>query len=99
MDHGGRLCAMASEEEAGIIAARLVRRIQAKVSVSEEKAKAIQAEFTDIFKRRFTGNQETDESNTEEHLIRVLRSHLDEKDVAMLKETLPRSLSPLPGEK
>src|SRR5439155_7161242 len=52
-----------SEEEAGIIAARLVRRIQAKVLLSEEKAKAIQVEFTDIFKRRFTGSQETDESS------------------------------------
>jgi len=88
-----------SEEEAGIIAARLVRRIQAKVLLSEEKAKAIQVEFTDIFKRRFTGSQETDESSAEERLIHVLRSHLDEKDVAMLKETLPRSLRPLPGEK
>ncbi len=88
-----------SEEEAGIIAARLVRRIQARASVSEEKANAIRAEFTDIFKRRFIGSQEKDEASTEERLVSVLRSHLDEKDVAMLKETLPRSLRPLPGEK
>ncbi len=88
-----------SEEEAGIIAARLVGRIQAKVSVSEEKAKAIRSEFTGIFKRRFLGTQEPDELDTEEHLLNVLRSHLDEKDVALLKETLPRSLRPLPGEK
>jgi len=88
-----------SEEEAGIIAVRLVERIQAKVSVSEEKAKAIRSEFTGIFKRRFLGTQEKDEQDTEEHLLNVLRSHLDEKDVAMLKETLPRSLRPLPGQK
>ena len=88
-----------SEEEAGIIAARLVGRIQAKVSVSEEKAKAIRSEFTGIFKRRFLGTQEKDEQDTEEHLLNVLRSHLDEKDVALLKETLPRNLRPLPGEK
>src|SRR5438876_798586 len=49
-----------SEEEAGIIAARLVGRIQAKVSVSEEKAKAIRSEFTGVFKRRFLGTQEPD---------------------------------------
>ena len=88
-----------SEEEAGIIAARFVRRIQARVSVSEDKAKAIEAGFTDVFKRRFTGNENSDESETEEQLIRILQSHLNETDVAMLKETLPRNLRPLPGEK
>ncbi len=88
-----------SEEEAGIIAARLVGRIQAKVSVSEEKAKSLRADFTDIFKRRFLGTQAKDELDTEERLLSVLRSHLEEKDVALLKETLPRSLRPLPGEK
>ena len=88
-----------SEEEAGIIAARLVGRIQAKVSVSEEKAKAIRSEFTGVFKRRFLGTQEPDELDTEERLLSVLRSHLDEKDVALLRETLPRTLRPLPGEK
>ena len=88
-----------SEEEAGIIAARLVGRIQAKVSVSEEKAKAIRSEFTGVFKRRFLGTQEKDELDTEERLLKVLRSHLEEKDVAVLNETLPRNLGPLPGEK
>jgi len=39
------------------------------------------------------------ERSTEERLLNVLRSQLDEKDVALLKETLPRSLGPLPGEK
>jgi len=67
--------------------------------VSEEKAKALRAEFTDILKRRFTGTQEANELNTEERFLGVLRSHLDEKDVALLKETFPRSLRPLPGEK
>jgi len=88
-----------SEEEAGIIAARLVRRIQAKVSVSEEKAKTLRAEFTAIFKRRFLGSQDSNEPNPEERVLGVLQSHLDEKDVALLKETLPRNLRPLPGEK
>ena len=87
-----------SEEEAGIIAARLVRRIQAKVSVSEEKAEAIRVEFTDIFKRRFTGAQDNEETNLEERLLKVLQGHLNEKDVLILEETLPRSARPLPGE-
>ena len=87
-----------SEEEAGIIAARLVRRIQAKVSVSEEKAKTLRAEFTEVFKRRFTGPQDENAPNVEERLLSILGSHLNEKDVALLKETLPRSIRPLPGE-
>ncbi len=86
-----------SEEEAGIIAARLVRRIQGKISVSEEKAKTIRTEFANVFKRRFTGPQDENE-NTEEGLLGVLASHLDAKDVTLLKETLPRSIRPLPGE-
>jgi len=87
-----------SEEEAGIIAARLVRRIQAKVSVSKEKAEALRVEFTGIFKRRFTGAQDNEEPNLEERLVKVLEGYLDEKDVLILKETLPRSPRPLPGE-
>ena len=87
-----------SEEEAGIISARMVRRIQAKVAVSDEKAKTLRAEFADVFKRRFTGTQDENEPNVEERLMSILGSHLDEKDVALLKETLSRSLRPLPGE-
>jgi hypothetical protein len=60
-----------SEEEAGIIAARLVRRIEGKVAVSEEKAKAIRAEFTEIFKQRFTSAQSNDEESTEARLLAV----------------------------
>src|SRR6266487_1947543 len=88
-----------SEEEAGIIAARLVRRIQAKVPVSNEKAEALRVEFAEIFKRRFTGAQDNDEPNLDERLLKVLQSHLDEKDAAVLRETLPRTVRPLPGEK
>ncbi|MBI4657559.1 MAG: hypothetical protein HY735_01710 [Verrucomicrobia bacterium] len=88
-----------SEQEAGILAARLVRRIQAKVSVSEAKAETLRAEITDVFKQRFTGSQNNDEPNVETRLLNVLRRHLDEKDVAVLKETLPPNLRPLPGEK
>src|SRR5437773_8743421 len=41
-----------SEEEAGLIAARLVRRIQAKISVSNEKSEAMKAEFTALLTPR-----------------------------------------------
>jgi hypothetical protein len=88
-----------SEEEAGILATRLVRRIETKISLPEEKAKALRTELGAIFKRRFTGTQEENEPSLEESVLRVLRSQLDEKDVVLLKETLPHNLRPLPGEK
>jgi len=87
-----------SEEEAGIIAARLVRRIQARVPVSNEKAEAMRVEFNDVLKRRFTGPQDNAAPSVEERLVKVMERHLDEKDVTTLKETLPRSARPLPGE-
>ena len=87
-----------SEEEAGIIAARLIRRIRAKVPLSEEEAEAFRVEFREVFKSRFTGAQDNDEPNPEEQSLSILRRHLDQKDVNVLKETLPRTVRPLPGE-
>jgi len=88
-----------SEEEAGVVAARLVRRINATVPLSADKAEALRVEFRDVFKRRFTGASDTAEPDLETQLLTVIRSHLDEKDAAVLKETLPRNLRPLPGER
>jgi hypothetical protein len=87
-----------SEEEAGILAVRLVRRIQSLVSVSAEKATALQAEFTEAFKRQLTGAQEADETNIHTRLLAIARKHLDEADVALLQQSLPHNLRPLPGE-
>jgi len=88
-----------SEEEAGIIAARLVRRIQAKVQVPEEKAEALRVAIRDVFKRHFTGNVGADEPNIETQMLNLLGGYLGEKDVDILKDTLPRTVQPLPGEK
>ncbi len=87
-----------SEEEAGIVAARLVRRIQAKVPVTDKKAEALQVEFTKIFRRRFTGADDQAETDPAEQVLSAMQGHLDEKDIAVLKESLPRNLRPLPGE-
>ncbi|MBI4657581.1 MAG: hypothetical protein HY735_01820 [Verrucomicrobia bacterium] len=48
-----------SQQEAGIIAARLVRRIQTKVALSNGKATALESAFTDAFKRRFIREPKT----------------------------------------
>lgn len=92
-----------SKQEAGIIAARLVRRLQTKVSLSDEKAKALEAAFTDVFKKRFTGNSDKskqaslDQRNDE--LLKAAREHLDEKGVEALKEAVASGLRPVSNEK
>lgn len=92
-----------SKQEAGIIAARLVRRLQAKVSMSDEKAKALEAAFTDVFKKRFTGNadksKQTPLDQRNDELLKVAREHLDEKGVEALKEAVASGLRPVPNEK
>lgn len=92
-----------SEQEAGIIAARLLRRMQAKVSLPDEKAKPLEAAFTDVFKRRYTRDRskpdQTPPDRGNDELLKLAREHLDEKGVAALKEALASGLRPLPNEK
>jgi hypothetical protein len=92
-----------SKQEAGIIAARLVRRLQAKVSLSDEKAKALETAFTDVFKKRFTGNPDKSKQSSldqrNDELLKVAREHLDEKGVEALKEAVASGLRPVPNEK
>lgn len=92
-----------SKQEAGIIAARLVRRLQTRVSLSDEKARALEAAFTDVFKRRFTGNsdksKQTSLDQRNDELLKVAREHLDEKSIEALKEAVASGLRPLPNEK
>jgi hypothetical protein len=87
-----------SEEEAGIMAARLVKRIQAKVTLSAADAETLRVEFKDVFARRLTGTDVSDEPRGEAQVLAVLRRHLDETQVSLLEETLPHNLRPLPGE-
>lgn len=83
-----------SKEEAKIIAARLVRRIQATVTLSGEETKALETGFADILKYRFVGEAGKTERKTREQtkqeLLKVARAHLDEKRVALLQETLAK---------
>lgn len=87
-----------SEQESGIIAARLVRRLQAEVSLSEEKARALEAAFTDAFKRHYTRDLDKPDQ-TPLDLLKPAREHLDEKSIAALKDTIASGLRPLPNEK
>jgi MerT mercuric transport protein len=88
-----------SREEAGVMAARLVRRIQARVSLSAAKAQALQGELQTLFIHRLIGPHSDNEPPAATEVLRVLQRRLNEKEIALLKETLPRNLRPQPGER
>lgn len=92
-----------SKQEAGIIAARLVRRIQAKVPVPDDKAKALQLGFADAFNRCITSKPDRPQDNClqkfNEELLKVAEANLDEKGVAAFKDALAQGYSPVSGEK
>jgi hypothetical protein len=75
-----------SEEEAGIIAARLVRRVQAKTTLAQDKAERLERVLTDAYRKRFV------EENYEETLpLRQLADDLlDEKQIAILEQAIDK---------
>lgn len=85
-----------SEEEADIIAGRLITNIKTKTNLSEDKLNEISVAFSDVFKTRFKGNinwfEITDEKRKEfqkeieDNLIKIGARYLDEKGILDLKE-------------
>ena len=70
-----------SEEEAGIIAARLVRYVRAKTTLSEEKAEALQRDMTDTLRKDLTGK-----SAGQNGLEDVARKYLDQEQIKFLRD-------------
>ncbi len=91
-----------SKQEAGIIAARLVRRIQARVSLPDDKAKALQLGFVDAFDRFIASKpdppQEDRLQRYNQELLKVAQANLDEKGVAAFKEALAQGIWPVANE-
>lgn len=83
----GRDADRLSEEEAGVIAGRLVRTIRQRVVLTDEKAKGLQTQLAAVIARRLTG-QLPDRSAVEEEVMKVLHRHFSEKDVSLLQEGL-----------
>src|SRR6266567_9372622 len=72
-----------SEEEADIIAARLVRWVQAKSSLAKEKAEALQHAFSDTLRKDLTGK-----STAPNRLENVARNYLDQQQIKILREAI-----------
>ena len=92
-----------SEEEAGIIAARLVQRVEAKTTLPKEKAEALQHALADALKKRFTDDNAKQDQNallkSEDGMQQLAGEYLDKDQIAILKEAIASGLRPLPNEK
>jgi hypothetical protein len=83
-----------SEEEADIIAARLVRWVQAKSALKKEKAEGLQHAFSDTLRKDLTGK-----STGPNHLQDIARDYLDQEQIKILKQAIKDEEAIENGEK
>src|SRR5262249_7570548 len=86
-----------SEEESGIIAARWVRRVQAKTAVPKDKAEGLQAALTDALRKKLTseyGGPNEKELSVEQ----VAGNYLGLAQIKILKEAIDKGVRPLPED-
>ncbi|HEU5246967.1 MAG TPA: hypothetical protein VFU09_07755 [Candidatus Udaeobacter sp.] len=86
-----------SDEEADVIAARLVRRVQAKTALAKDKAEGLQRALADAYRQRLTNK-----ISREQELSRfqdIGREYLEKDQMAILKEAIESGVLPLPSEK
>jgi hypothetical protein len=86
-----------SEEEAGIIAARCVRRVQAKTALAKNKAEGLQRALSDSLRKDLTG-ESTRQNQEPPQLEEVAREYLDQDQVRFLSEAIEKGVRPLPNE-
>jgi hypothetical protein len=83
-----------SEEEAGIIAARLVRRVEAKTTLSKNKSERLREVLAGALRKCFTeGSGQRTLSAPE-----VAGDFLDEKQITILERAIEKGVRPLPNE-
>jgi hypothetical protein len=88
-----------SKREGAAIAARLVRRVQTKVSLPEATVRALVADLTQVIQERFISEAKTSKQEFEESVLKVVRNSLDEKGVAAFREAAAKGIRPLPEDK
>jgi hypothetical protein len=85
-----------SEEEADVIAARMVRRLQAKTGLGKDKAEGLQRALADAYRQRLTNK-----ISREQELSRfrdIGREYLIKDQMAILKQAIESGVLPLPNE-
>src|SRR5881409_235683 len=83
-----------SEEEADIIAARLVRWVQAKTALPKDKAEELQHAFSDTLRKDLTGK-----SVGPNRLEDVAREYLDQEQIKILKDAIKDEVAIENGER
>jgi len=83
-----------SEEEADIIAARLVRWVQAKTALPKDKAQGLQDAFSDTLRKDLTGK-----STGPNRLEDVAREYLDQEQIKILKDAIKDEVAIENGER
>lgn len=83
-----------SEEEAGIIAARLVRRVEARTTLAQDKAERLQTLVTDALRKRFTKERCQEPLSASA----LAGDFLDENQIAILEQAIEKGVRPLPNE-
>lgn len=99
-----------SIEEAGIIADRLISRVNAKTPLNKDKMESLKTDFVQVFKNRFTKNY-TSEINSdeqkvfdenkkqmEEDILSSGKKYLNETEMIALKEAVSLGLKPTESE-
>jgi hypothetical protein len=76
-----------SQEEAEIMAGRLLRKMRGLVTLTEAQATALQHQISQILQRRLTG-QLPDRASAEQEIVRILREHLSGGAGELLQEAL-----------
>jgi hypothetical protein len=76
-----------SEEEATIMAGRLLHKIRGLVDLTDEQAKVLRDHFTETLKRRLTGEL-MDRESAQGEIVKALRQQLSEQEVSHLQDVL-----------
>jgi len=92
-----------SKREARTIAARLVHRIQTKVPLAQEKAKALEISVANAFERRLTGSPSDANATCKREqfageLSRIAHENLDAKEIVAFEDAVSKGIRPLPED-
>jgi hypothetical protein len=88
-----------SRREAAVIAARLVRRVHAKVLLPESTARTLVADLTQVIQNRFVSDVKPSKQEFEQEVLNIVRKNLDEKGVKAFREAAAKGMRPLPEDK
>ncbi len=86
-----------SEEEAGVIAARFVRRVQAKTALAKDKADGLERDLTGAIRKQLTGECSAPDQK-QPPCEDVAGKYLDQEQLKILREAIEKGARPLPNE-